>query len=97
MLLFSPVVRIWFATFWITVLEPTCGLVGQDTDRRRQGRRCQARPRKFWHCEYSGSSRRWRRACSRRLNSAGGGRGGTAPRPASPEILAMLQSAAQKQ
>jgi ankyrin repeat protein len=29
-------------------------------------------------------------------NSAGGGRGGPAPRPASPEILAMLQSAVQK-
>jgi ankyrin repeat protein len=29
-------------------------------------------------------------------NSAGGGRGGAAPRPASPEILAMLQNAAQK-
>ena len=29
-------------------------------------------------------------------NSAGGGRGGTAPRPASPEILAMLQDAALK-
>lgn len=30
-------------------------------------------------------------------NSAGGGRGGAAPRPASPEIMAMLQDAAKKE